>query len=194
MTASEDSPKRYSLISTDALTRPLVLVGMMGSGKSTIGRRLAKRLDLPFIDADEEIESAAGRSISDIFEELGEAEFRAGERRVMARLLDGEPKVIATGGGAFIDAETRKRVKQTAISIWLDAAVEVLAERTARRDTRPLLRDGNPQEILERQAAKRRPIYADADIRIVSSDGPHGQVIDAILEALENHIEEGARG
>jgi len=194
MTASEDSPKRYSLISTDALTRPLVLVGMMGSGKSTIGRRLAKRLDLPFIDADEEIESAAGRSISDIFEELGEAEFRAGERRVMARLLDGEPKVIATGGGAFIDAETRKRVKQTAISIWLDAAVEVLAERTARRDTRPLLRDGNPQEILERQAAKRRPIYAEADIRIVSSDGPHGQVIDAILEALENHIEEGARG
>jgi len=194
MTASEDSPKRYSLISTDALTRPLVLVGMMGSGKSTIGRRLAKRLDLPFIDADEEIESAAGRSISDIFEELGEAEFRAGERRVMARLLDGEPQVIATGGGAFIDAETRKRVKQTAISIWLDAAVEVLAERTARRDTRPLLRDGNPQEILERQAAKRRPIYAEADIRIVSSDGPHGQVIDAILEALENHIEEGARG
>lgn len=193
MTTSDDSPKRYSLISSHAIDRPLVLVGMMGSGKSTIGRRLAKRLGLPFVDADEEIEKAAGRSINDIFEEFGEAEFRAGERRVMARLLDGEPKVIATGGGAFVDAETRRRVKREAVSIWLDAAIEVLAERTARRDTRPLLRNGDPSDVLERQAAERRPIYAEADIRVVSSDGPHGHVVDAILDALDNHIKEGAR-
>lgn len=194
MSASDNAPRRYRLISSDALDCPLVLVGMMGSGKSTIGRRLAKRLGLPFVDADEEIETAAGRSISDIFEDLGEDEFRAGERRVMARLLDGVPKVIATGGGAFIDAETRKRIKREAISIWLDAAIEVLAERTSRRDTRPLLRAGNPQEILERQAAERRPAYAEADIRVVSSDGPHAAVVETILEALDSHIRESPRG
>jgi len=193
MTDNDTAPRRFSLISSDALDRPIVLVGMMGSGKSTVGRRLAKRLGLPFIDSDAEIEQAAGRSISDIFEEFGEDEFRSGERRVMARLLDGKPKIIATGGGAFLDDDTRARIKAEAISIWLDADLEVLAARTARRDTRPLLRGGDPREILERQAEERRPVYAQSDIHILSSDGPHSEVVDAILDALDNHIKESGQ-
>lgn len=190
MNEDDTGPRRYQLISSEAIDRPIVLIGMMGSGKSTVGRRLAKRIGLPFVDSDSEIEQAAGRSISDIFEEFGEAEFRAGERRVMARLLDGEPKVIATGGGAFLDDETRARIKAEAISVWLDADLDVLAARTSRRDTRPLLRGGDPRTILERQARERRPIYAQSDIHVRSGEGPHGEVVEAILDALDNHIKE----
>jgi len=192
MIKNDDAPRHYRLTSSDALDRPVVLIGMMGAGKSTIGRRLAKRLDLPFVDADEEIEKAAGRSIADVFEEFGEAEFRAGERRVMTRLLDGTTRVIATGGGAFMDAETRKRIKSQAISVWLDADIGVLVARTAHKKTRPLLLSGNPREILERQAAERRPVYAMADIHIASGDGPHSRVVDAIVEALDGHIKESS--
>jgi len=190
MSESGSTPRHYSLISSEALDRPIVLVGMMGAGKSTIGRRLAKRLGIDFVDADAEIERAAGRSIVEIFEELGEDAFRDGERRVMMRLLDSSPQVIASGGGAFLDRQTRDTIKARAISIWLDADLEVLLERTARRDSRPLLRQGDPREILARQAAERRPVYAEAAIHVVSSEGPHRQVVDAILEALDNHIKE----
>lgn len=190
MSEPGSTSRQYSLISSEALDRPIVLVGMMGAGKSTIGRRLAKRLEVGFVDADDEIEQAAGRSIVEIFEELGEDAFRDGERRVMARLLDSTPRVIASGGGAFLDSRTREVIKARAISIWLDADLEVLVERTGRRDSRPLLRHGDPREILARQAAERRPIYAEADIHVVSSAGPHGQVVDAILDALDNHIKE----
>ena len=164
--------------------RPLILIGLMGAGKSSIGRRLAKRLGMEFVDADAEIEKAAGRSINDIFEEFGEAAFRDGERRVIARLLDGRPMVLATGGGAFTDGDTRALIRERGISIWLDADIDVLVERTSRRDTRPLLKDGDPREILGRLARERQPIYAEADIRVKSGTGPHDEVVDAIVAAL----------
>lgn len=164
---------------------PIVLVGLMGAGKSTVGRRLAERLDIPFVDADAEIERAAGRSVAEIFEAFGEEAFRDGERRVLARLLDSpEPRVIATGGGAFIDTETRTLIRERSISVWLDADIEILVERTSRRDTRPLLRDGDSREILMRLAAERAPLYAKADIHVKSGTGPHSRVVDAIVDAL----------
>src|SRR5205823_14161428 len=132
------------------LGRPVVLVGLMGVGKSTVGRRLARRLGLPFVDSDAEIEDAAGYSAAEIFERYGERDFRDGERRLVARLIEGEVRVIATGGGAYVDPRTRKLLNERAITVWLDAPVEILAERTSRRDTRPLLRNGEPKGTLER--------------------------------------------
>lgn len=170
------------------LDRPIVLVGLMGAGKSTVGKRLAARLDLPFVDTDAEIESAAGLSAAEIFELYGEDDFRDGERRVVARLIDGECKVIATGGGAFVDPRTRVLLNEQAITVWLDAPVEVLVERTARRDTRPLLRGGDPRETLKRLAEQRRAAYAQAHIRIVTGKGAHGDVVDAILEQLTKRL------
>jgi len=164
--------------------KPIVLVGLMGVGKSTVGRRLAQRLALPFVDADSEIEAAAGMTIAEIFDSFGEAYFRDGERRVIARLLDGSPKVIATGGGAFINDETRALILDTALAIWLDAPVEVLVERVHRRDTRPLLRNRDPKEVLRELAKVRNPIYAEAPIRIPSNHAPHDVTVDAILETL----------
>lgn len=166
------------------LIRTVALVGMMGAGKSALGRRLAQRLDVAFKDADSEIETAAGCSISEIFERYGEPAFRDGERRVIARLLDDEPHILATGGGAFIDPETRAHIKQRATSVWLKAPVELLLARTQRRDTRPLLRNGNPRETLERLLAEREPIYANADLTIDSEDRPHQATVERILEAL----------
>jgi len=163
---------------------PVVLVGLMGVGKSTIGRRLAARLNLPFIDADDEIERAAGMTIQEIFDTYGEAAFRDGERRVIARLIDGTPKVIATGGGAFVNDETRALILENATAIWLDADIEVLAERVSRRDGRPLLTGRDPREVLERLARERSPFYAQAPIRIMSSDTPHEATIDKILKAI----------
>ena len=164
----------------------LVLVGLMGVGKSTIGRRLAARLGLPFVDADEEIEKAAGMTIQEIFDSHGEAAFRDGERRVIARLIDGTPKVIATGGGAFINDDTRALILETALAVWLDAPIEVLVDRVARREgTRPLLRDRAPAEVLAELSSARNPIYAQAPIRVPSDHLPHDVTVKAILEALD---------
>lgn len=164
--------------------KPIVLVGLMGVGKSTVGRRLAGRLRLPFADADTEIESAAGMTVSEIFEKFGEPYFRDGERRVIQRLVDGRPKVIATGGGAFINDETRALILDQAIAIWLDAPIKVLADRVRRRDTRPLLRGRDAGEVLTELARVRNPIYAEAPIRIASDQAPHDSAVTAILEAL----------
>ncbi len=180
-----DPPHSGSSIepSTD---RTIVLVGLMGAGKTTVGRRLAKRLGLEFADSDFEIEKAAQMTVNDIFATYGEDYFRSGERRVISRLINGAPRVLATGGGAFINAETRELMKDQSITVWLDADLDVLVERTARRDTRPLLKNGNPEAILSKLLEERTPIYAEADIRVQSSDGPHDTVVDAIMRALEN--------
>lgn len=160
----------------------------MGAGKSTVGRRLARRLGLPFIDTDTAIADAAGYSAAEIFERYGEADFRDGERRLVARLIDGEVRVIATGGGAFVDPRTRQLLNDRAITVWLDAPVDVLADRTSRRDTRPLLRNGDPKGTLERLAVERGPSYAEAHIRITSGQGAHSDVVDSIIAALEKHL------
>ncbi|MEZ0496982.1 shikimate kinase [Sphingomonas sp. IW22] len=167
-----------------AIRRPIVLVGLMGVGKSTVGRRLAARLALPFVDADHEIESAAGMTVADIFERFGESYFRDGERRVIARLIDGRPKVIATGGGAFINDETRALILEQAMAVWLDAEPRVLAERVRRRDTRPLLRGRDPLQVLTELAAVRNPYYALAPVHVTSYDAPHEVTVNAILEAI----------
>lgn len=164
--------------------KPIVLVGLMGAGKTTVGRRLAQRLDLPFIDADHEIEEAAGMSIADIFDRFGEPYFRDGERRVIARLIDGKPKVIATGGGAFLNEDTRNLILDQALAIWLDAEPKVLADRVARRDTRPLLRGRDPKQVLTELAEVRNPFYAMAPIRVKSIAAPHEATVNSILEAL----------
>src|SRR5881398_2140836 len=156
------SSDRFGLLVTDLvkrLDRPVVLVGLMGVGKSTVGRRLARRLGLPFVDSDAEIEDAAGYSAAEIFERFGERDFRAGERRLVARLIDGKVRVIATGGGAFVDPTTRCLLNERAITVWLDAPVDILAERTSRRDTRAQLRNGDPKGTLERLANERRQSY-----------------------------------
>lgn len=165
--------------------RCVVLVGLMGAGKTTIGRRLARALALPFVDADEEIERAAGRSVADIFSTYGEAHFRDGERRVIARLLACPPMVLATGGGAFVDASTRMLIKASAISIWLNAELDVLVRRVSRRNTRPLLTGGDPRAVLERLLLERAPFYAEADITIDSPPGPHERTVEAIVSALD---------
>jgi shikimate kinase len=164
--------------------RPIVLVGLMGAGKSTVGRRLAKRLGLPFVDSDAEIELAADRSVSEIFDTFGEPSFRDGERRVIARLISGDPKVIATGGGAFVDPRTRALILERCTAIWLDADLETLAARVQRRDHRPLLRGKEPLPLLRELAERRNPLYAEAHIRIRSEATPHERAIEDILGAL----------
>ncbi len=164
--------------------QPIVLVGLMGVGKSTVGRRLSARLNLPFVDADSEIEAAAGMTIADIFERFGEDYFRDGERRVIARLIDGQPKVIATGGGAFINEETRALILHQALAVWLDANPRILAERVKRRDTRPLLRGRDPAAVLTALAAVRNPFYALAPIHVSSQQAPHETTVAAIIKAL----------
>jgi shikimate kinase len=165
--------------------KPIVLVGLMGAGKSTVGRRLAARLHLPFVDADDEIEKAAGLSVAEMFTRYGEAAFRDGERRVIQRLMAGPVQVIATGGGAFVDESTRQLILADGIAIWLQADIEVLVERTARRDQRPLLHHGNPHDILTDLLEKRRPAYQQAPIHITSGHGPHEQSVESIIVALK---------
>lgn len=164
--------------------RTIVLIGMMGSGKSTVGRRLASRLRLPFVDADREIEHAAGFTIQEMFDRFGEAQFRDGERRVIARLIDGAPKVVATGGGAFMQADTRALILERATAIWLQADIDVLVERVGRREGRPLLKGRDPHAVLSALAALRDPIYALAPIHIRSQPLPHEAAVDQILRAL----------
>lgn len=165
----------------------MALVGMMGAGKSSVGRRLASRLGVAFKDADSEIELAAGCPVSEIFERYGEPAFRDGERKVIARLLSEPPHVMATGGGAFIDPTTRARLKEGAITVWIKAPVDVLMSRVKRRDSRPLLRTADPRGTLERLLTERAPVYAEADITIDSDDGPHAFAVDQILGALKEY-------
>ena len=164
--------------------RPIILVGLMGVGKTTVGRRLATRLGLSFVDADHEIELAAGLSIAEIFARYGEAHFRDGERRVIARLIDGTPKVVATGGGAFMNDATRALILERATAVWLDADIDTLATRVSRRDHRPLLHGKNAREVLGELAAVRNPVYALAPVHVRSESHPHDSTIDAILEKL----------
>jgi shikimate kinase len=168
--------------------RVIVLIGMPGSGKSSIGRRLAQRLGLPFADADAEIEQAAGMSIFDIFASRGEGEFRAGEARVIARLIDKRPRVIATGGGAFMNADTRALIGQRAVSIWLKAEIPVLLRRIKRKSDRPLLQTADPEGTLKRLLSERESTYAQADIVIPSHEVPHEAVVEAIIAALDRRL------
>lgn len=170
------------------IDRPIVLVGLMGSGKTTVGQRLAAMLDTRFVDSDAAIERAAQRSVREIFEQFGEAYFRDGERRVIARLIEEGQEVIATGGGAFVDATTRALILDRAIAVWLDCDVPTLVARTRRRDTRPLLRDGDPHTILTRLRDERTPAYAQAPIRIETGEAPHHQTAVKILEAIERWL------
>lgn len=169
--------------------RSLVLVGMMGAGKSSIGRKLASKLGLPFVDADMEIEQAAGMSISDIFAKHGEPYFRAGEARVIARLLDGGPQVLATGGGAFMNPESRAAIRAKGISVWLKADFDVLMRRIKRRSDRPMLKTDDPGETLKRLLKERDPVYAEADVTVHSREVPHEIIIAEILAALAPRLQ-----
>jgi shikimate kinase len=168
--------------------RPIVLVGMMGAGKTTVGRRLATRLGRHFVDSDEEVERAAGMSIEDMFATHGEADFRAGEARVVARLLKEADLVLGTGGGAFVNPETRALVKASAVSVWIKADFELLFARVQRRANRPLLKTANPRETLQALIDKRYPVYAEADVTVLSTDVPQDQVATEIIEALLAHL------
>jgi shikimate kinase len=191
----EQSPKTCKPMATPShpapdlpIDRTIVLIGMMGAGKSAVGRRLASVLGLPFQDADAAIEAAAGASISDIFAEIGEAAFREKERRVIARLLSGEKQVLALGGGAFMDPETRGLVRARALSIWLSAGLDALVRRTARRGSRPLLAKGDPAATLAQLLEQRGPVYAQADIVVDSGTGPLNAVVARVLDALARHL------
>jgi shikimate kinase len=173
-------------------TRSIVLIGMMGAGKSTIGRRLSARLRLPFLDADTEIEAAASMSIPDIFEVHGEPHFRNGEARVIARLLDSGPAVIATGGGAFMREDTRSRIAGKAVSIWLKADLDVIMKRVKRRADRPLLQTADPVSTVGRLISEREPVYKGADITILSRDVPHEKIVDECIDALHGWVCGGA--
>ena len=170
------------------LDRAIVLVGLMGVGKTTVGRRLAQRLALPFVDADEEIERAADMPIAEIFERFGEEHFRDGERRVIARLIDGLPKVVATGGGAFMNDRTRALILSDATAVWLDSDIDTLAARVGRRNNRPLLKGRDPRSVLRELAAVRNPIYALAPHHIVSSPLPHEATVDVIVATLSGTV------
>ena len=160
----------------------------MGVGKSTVGRRLARRLGLPFVDSDSEIEETVGLPWGELFERYGEEDYRDGERRLVARLIDDQIRVIATGGGVFVDPRTRALLKDKAVTVWLDAPIDVLAERTSRRNTRPLLKNGDRKDTLQRLAEIERKAYAEADIHVKSGDGAHRDVVEAIVRALEEHL------
>ena len=186
--SASTSSSQDAEISAALGTRSVVLVGMMGAGKSTIGRRLSLRLRLPFLDADTEIETAAGMSIPDIFEARGEPDFRDGEARVIARLLDSGPGVLATGGGAFMREETRNRIRDKAISIWLKADADIIMRRVKRRADRPLLQTADPEATVERLLNEREPIYQYADLTVWSRDVPHEKIVDECIEALYGRL------
>ncbi len=166
-------------------TRTIVLIGMMGAGKSSVGRRLATRLALPFADADAEVEAAAGMTISQLIKDYGEPEFRRLERRVMARLLDAPLHVLSTGGGAFMDADTRALIRDKGISVWLKADTEILLERALRHDNRPLLQGGDPRAIMLQLLQDREPVYAQADLTVESDARPVDETVERLVKALE---------
>ncbi len=183
---SRDEAETMDALRAGLGVRSLVMVGLMGCGKSSVGRRLAVRLGVPFVDTDDEIERVAGKSINDIFADWGEAEFRNGERRVISRLLGEGPQVLATGGGAFINPETRANIKAHGISIWLRAELPVLMRRVAKRDTRPLLKAGDPEAVMRGLMEARYPIYAEADILVESRDVAHEVIVTDVIEALKS--------
>ena len=164
--------------------RALVLVGLMGAGKTSVGRRLAEKLEIPFVDADHEIEVAAGKTIPEIFADHGEDYFREGERRVIARLLENGQQVLATGGGAFMNAETREKIKTSSVSLWLKADLDVLLKRVAKRNDRPLLQTDDPATIMKQLIDNRYPVYAQSDITVESRDVQHGQMVNDVIKAL----------
>ncbi|MAJ63469.1 MAG: shikimate kinase [Alphaproteobacteria bacterium] len=177
-------------MSVGKLDRSIVMVGLMGAGKSSIGRRLANRLGLPFVDADNEIEKAAGCSISEIFDRFGEAAFRDGERKVIKRLMDGKVQVLSTGGGAFMDPETRELISQEGVSVWLRADLDLLVQRCSRRNTRPLLQKGDPKEILQKLIDERYPVYGQADITVDAGDRDHEDTVDQVIRQLGEYIDD----
>lgn len=168
--------------------KTIVLIGMMGAGKTCIGRKMAERLGLPFVDADQEIAEAAGCSIADIFALHGETAFREGERRVITRLLDEPPHVLATGGGAFMNEQTRDKIREKGISVWLRADIDLLLRRVSRRNNRPLLQQGDPREVLEKLMAEREPVYAEADVIVDSMDGPRDAMVNKVLDSLGTYL------
>jgi len=180
----DDRQERLLAIRKALGPRSVVLIGLMGAGKTAVGRRLANRLDLPFIDADSEIEEAAGASISEIFAEHGEAYFRQGERKVIARLLENGPQVLATGGGAYMNPDTRANIKAHGLSVWLKADIKVLMKRVGRRDNRPLLAAGDPEKVMKKLMEERYPIYAEADLTVDSRDIAHTSIVNTIIRAL----------
>jgi shikimate kinase len=179
-----DREQRLARIREALGSRSIVLIGLMGAGKTAVGRRLANRLDLAFIDADTEIEVAAGATISEIFAEHGEAYFRQGERKVIARLLGAGPQVLATGGGAYMNADTRANIKAHGLSVWLKAELKVLLKRVNRRDNRPLLAGDDPETVMKKLIAERYPIYAEADVTVESRDVPHDVIVSTVIDAL----------
>jgi len=184
----DDRQERLLAIRKALGPRSVVLIGLMGAGKTAVGRRLANRLDLPFIDADGEIEVAAGASISEIFAEHGEAYFRQGERKVIARLLENGPQVLATGGGAYMNPDTRANIKAHGLSVWLKADIKVLMKRVGRRDNRPLLAAGDPENVMKKLMEERYPIYAEADVTVESRDVPHDVIVGAVIDALADKL------
>lgn len=180
---SEDGPEAAAIRAALG-QRSIVMVGLMGCGKSSVGRRLAARLGLPFVDADDEIEAAAQKTIPEIFADYGEAVFRDGERRVIKRLLENGPQVLATGGGAFMNDETRAAIRDAAVSVWLKAELPVLMRRVMKRDNRPLLKAADPEAVMRDLMQKRYPVYAEADLVIESRDVPHEVIVDEIVAAL----------
>jgi shikimate kinase len=184
----ELKPERLARIREALAARSIVLIGLMGAGKTAVGRRLAAKLHLPFTDADSEIEIAAGQTVSEIFAEHGEPYFRQGETRVIARLLQGGPQVLATGGGAYMDARTRANIKAHGISVWLKAELPVLLHRVRRRENRPLLSGDGPDKVMRKLMEKRYPVYAEADITVESRDLPHDVIVSEVMEALSHWL------
>ena len=183
--AAAPEPARHSFV----LPRTVALVGLMGVGKTTIGKRLAEHFELPFVDADEEIEKAAGQSIADIFAHYGETGFRDGEQRVIARLLESPTQILATGGGALTHPLTRQRLKAKAITVWLKTDLKVLARRVANRPHRPLLKDRSPMEVLKEHAKNRYPLYEIADVTVDTGDQSHTRAVEMVLEALRSYLD-----
>ncbi len=183
-----DNESRVKSIRKSLGSGSVVLIGLMGAGKTAIGRRLATRLGLNFVDADTEIEQAAGKSISDIFADHGESHFRNGERRVITRLLGDGPQVLATGGGAYMNDETRKTIAECGVSVWLKADLKVLMERVVRRDHRPLLKTKDPDAVMKRLMDERYPVYSSSNITVRSRDVPHEVIVDEIMGALARHL------